>query len=220
MDAGSMKTNAELWRARAAACELLALTFRYPDDEAAAIVSSGEWADAAREIWGALGKELPESWASDVQGIDAHDVRADATRLFIGAPKPVSSPYESYWRALDDGVQPLMFINPHAVDVERFCKACGLAANPDRSANDPVDHIATEFELMEYLASLEAGIAEPAVGCPAACDLPGGSAVAAYETFEADHLNMYAPRFADALEDQAHTAFYRAAAQLLKAFLA
>lgn len=211
---------AGLWQARAAACELLALTFRYPDEETAAIVSSGEWADAAREIWGVLGASLPDGWALDVRDGDVHDLRADATRLFIGTPKPACSPYESYWLAIDDGVQPLMFINPHAMEVERFCKDCGLAADPDRAANDPVDHIATEFELMEYLASLEAGIAAPVAGGPAAEGLPGGSAAAAYETFEADHLRAFASRFADGLEAKAHTAFYRAAAQLLRAFLA
>lgn len=211
--------SAEWWQARAAACELLALTYRYPDENIAEIVSSGEWADAAREIWAALGKSLPESWAEDVRDIDVHDVRADATRLFVGTPEAACSPYESFWRAKDDGVQPLMFINPHAMDVEHFCKACGLAANPDRAANDPVDHIATEFELMEYLASLEAGIAASPENGPAISDLPGGSAAAAYEAFESEHLLMFAPRFAERLEEQARTPFYRAAAQLLRAFV-
>ena len=219
MGENAVDRNTETWQARATACELLALTFRYPDESTAEIASSGEWADAAREIWAALGKGLPETWAADVLNVDVHDICADATRLFVGSPKAACSPYESFWLAMDDGVQPLMFINPHAVDVERFCKACGLAANPDRDANDPVDHIATEFELMEYLASLEAGIAESFENGPAAADLPGGSAAAAYETFESEHLRSFAPRFADKLEDQARTPFYRAAAQLLRAFL-
>lgn len=35
------------WQARAALCELLALSFRYPDSVLAEVVCNGEWADAA-----------------------------------------------------------------------------------------------------------------------------------------------------------------------------
>lgn len=213
------RKNIELWQARAMACELLALSFRYPDDNLVAVVSSGEWADAACEIWMQLGKALPDDWAAEALDVDIHDLRADATRLFVGVPEAECNPYESFWQAQDDGVQPLMFINPHAMDVERFCKACGLVADPDCAANDPVDHIATEFELMEYLASVEAGIVEPAENGPSADSFPGGGAAAAYGQFVEEHLRVYAPRFADKLEERARTAYYRAAAKLLRAFL-
>ena len=55
-----MSEDKELWMTRAAACELLALSLRYPTDELARILASGEWADAAREIAAALGAELSE----------------------------------------------------------------------------------------------------------------------------------------------------------------
>ena len=48
------------WGVRAAAWELAALSFRYPGAELAGAVASGEWAEAAREIAGALGLALPE----------------------------------------------------------------------------------------------------------------------------------------------------------------
>lgn len=208
------------WQGRASACELLAMSLRYPDEGLYEVVSSGEWAEAAREIWSVLGKELPADWAEGVQNVGFHDVRADATNLFIGTPKAVCSPYESYWRAEDEGVQPLMFINPHAMEVERFCKDCGLAQSSEVDANDPLDHIATEFELLEYLASIEAGIAEIPASSRQPQDYPGGSANAAYDLFVKEHLSSFAPRFADKLEAEARTAYYRAAAELLRAYLA
>lgn len=208
------------WQVRASACELLALSLRYPDEGLREVVASGEWADAAREIWSVLGKELPADWAEGVEGVDFHDLRADATRLFVGTPKAVCSPYESFWRAEDDGVQPLMFINPHAMEVERFCKDCGLAQSREADANDPLDHIATEFELLEYLASIEAGIAEIPEHGRQSQEYPGGSAHAAYDSFVNEHLRTFASRFADKLEAEARTAYYRAVAQLLRAYLA
>ncbi len=218
MSDGEMAPDAVQWHMRAAACELLAFTLRYPGEELAEAASSGEWAEAAREIWRALGVELPDDWAQGVWDVDVHSLRAEATRLFVGAPEPACSPYEGYWRAIDDGVQPLMFVNPHSMAVERFCKACGLGQ--PKGTNEPLDHIATEFELLQYLASLEAGIAEPPEGCPAAEGLPEGGAGAAYRAFVRDHVLAFAPRFAGLLEHEARLPFYRAAAQLLASFLA
>lgn len=54
------------------------------------------------------------------------------------------------WRAKAEGVQPLLFVNPHSMAVERFCKACGLG-RPE-GTNEPLDAVWTELELLEYLA--------------------------------------------------------------------
>ncbi|MCI8451639.1 MAG: molecular chaperone TorD family protein [Eggerthellaceae bacterium] len=211
-------TSAEEWAARAAACELLALSLRYPDEALHGIVASGEWACAADEIAAALGVALPDDWAEGAASTDFHDLRADATMLFVGAPKAACSPFEGYWRAEDAGVQPLMFVNPHSVAVERFCRACGLG-QPE-GVNEPLDHVATELELLEYLASVEAGIGEPVPEGPAPGELPGGSAGAAWEEFVRDHLLAFAPRFAARLAADARTAYYRATGRLLGAFAA
>lgn len=157
-----------------------------------------------------------------------HALRAEATRLFVGAPEPLCSPYEGVWRAADDGVQALLFVNPHSMDVERFCKACGLG-RPE-GTNEPLDHVATEFELLEYLA-LRAAVdaaGEPAddvdAGEPgdvvASADLPGGSPAAAYDQFMDEHVRTWAPRFADKAADEARLGFYPQAGSLLKAFVA
>ncbi len=212
------QASKDLWALRAAACELLAVSFRYPDETLKEALGSGEWVDAADEIWGALGMSLPDQWAEGATETDYHDLRAEATRLFVGTPTPECSPYEGFWRAQDEGVQPLMFVNPHSMEVERFCRACGLG-NPE-GVNEPLDALATEMELLEYLASLSAGMAEPVPTSPALAELPGGSPEGAYAQFMVDHLLTFAPRMGAWLEEHATTAYYRAAGRLLQAFTA
>ena len=227
-----MSEDKELWMTRAAACELLALSLRYPTDELARILASGEWADAAREIAAALGAELSEDAMADLPGAEggSPDARAEellralrpeATYLFVGAPNPSCSPYEGVWRAEADGVQPLMFVNPRAMEVERYCHACGLGS-PD-GTNEPLDHVATEFELLEVLALRAAAATVQVEGegwaVPDA-ELPGGSASAAYDRFVADHLSTWVPDFAERLFTEARIPFYRSVAGLLSAFLA
>ncbi|MBQ3106416.1 MAG: molecular chaperone TorD family protein [Eggerthellaceae bacterium] len=218
----ALTEEAAVWAVRATAWELAAFTFRYPDAALAETVASGEWAEAAEELAAALGVELPETFAADARanvGEDAgkllHALRAEATHLFIGAPDPACSPYEGVWRAGDDGVQALLFVNPHSMAVERFCKACGLG-RPE-GTNEPLDFAATEAELLQYLASLVAGIAEPVETSPAAEDLPGGSAQAAYEQFLAEHAQVWMPRFADKTAEESRIPFFRAAGAFLAA---
>ena len=202
------------WATRATAWELAALSFRYPGPELEGAVASGEWAEAAREIVGALGLALPEGFGA---GASAEGLRPEATRLFVGAPEPAVSPYEGVWRAADDGVQALLFVNPHSMEVERFMRACGLG-RPE-GTNEPLDHVATECELMEHLALRAAG-AEPPGGAPAGADLPGGSPEAAYGAFLEGHARAWMPRFADAVAAESRVPFYRDAAAFLGALVA
>ena len=201
------------WATRATAWELAALSFRYPGPELEGAVASGEWAEAAREIAGALGLALPEGFGA---GASAGGLRPEATRLFVGAPAPAVSPYEGVWRAADDGVQALLFVNPHSMEVERFMRACGLG-RPE-GTNEPLDHVATECELMEHLALRAAG-AEPPEGAPAGADLPGGSPEAAYGAFLEGHARAWMPRFADAVAAESRVPFYRDAAAFLGALV-
>lgn len=202
------------WATRATAWELAALSFRYPGPELEGAVASGEWAEAAREIVGALGLALPEGFGA---GASAEGLRPEATRLFVGAPEPACSPYEGVWHAADDGVQALLFVNPHSMEVERFVRECGLG-RPE-GTNEPLDHVATECELMEHLALRAAG-AEPPGGAPAGADLPGGSPEAAYGAFLEGHARTWMPRFADAVAAESRVPFYRDAAAFLGALVA
>ena len=202
------------WAARATAWELAALSFRYPGPELEGAVASGEWAEAAREIAGALGLALSEGFGA---GASAEGLRPEATRLFVGAPEPAVSPYEGVWRAADDGVQALLFVNPHSMEVERFMRGCGLG-RPE-GTNEPLDHVATECELMEHLALRAAG-AEPPEGAPAGADLPGGSPEAAYGAFLEGHARTWMPRFAERVAAESRAPFYRDAAAFLGALVA
>ena len=154
-----MTVSANIWQARAAMCELLALSFRYPEDKVLAeAIASGEWGEAADEIAGALGIDWTAAAAPGAAEAAAlpdpddiqKELRPEATRLFVGAPEAACSPYEGVWRAKAEGVQPLLFVNPHSMAVERFCKACGLG-RPE-GTNEPLDAVWTELELLEYLA--------------------------------------------------------------------
>lgn len=250
-----MTVSADVWQARAAMCELLALSFRYPEDRVLAdAVASGEWGEAAEEIAGALDLD----WSADVaagaaEGAAFDDpaelqrtLRAEATRLFVGAPEPAVSPYEGVWRAKDDGVQALLFVNPHSMEVERFCKACGLG-RPE-GTNEPLDAAWTELELLEYLALRAAADAAEAEGIAgdaaavenvvedddtldefedagepgdvvASTDLPGGSPEAAWDEFVAEHARQWMPQFAAAVQEESRVPFYATAASLLAAFI-
>ncbi len=209
---------------RATACELLALSFRYPTAELAGAVASGEWADAAEEIAEGLGLALPAGFADEARANVGEDpgrllrqLRAEATRLFVGAPEPAVSPYEGVWRAADEGVQALLFVNPHSMAVERFCKSCGLG-RPE-GTNEPLDHAATELELLQHLCMRAAGMVELAEDAVADADLPGGSPAAAHGRFLAEHALVWLPRFAEAVAERARLPYFRAAAALLAAEL-
>ena len=144
-------------------------------------------------------------------------LRVEATRLFVGAPEPAVSPYEGVARALAEGARPLLFVNPRSMDVERFVRSCGLGR--PAGANEPLDHVAAECELLSYLASLAAGAPAPA-GAPCGAALPGGSPQAAYAAFLDAHARRWMPAFAAAVRAEARAPFYGAAARLLAAVVA
>lgn len=215
------------WQIRATAAELLSLSFSYPrTDMLARAVASGEWAAAAVEIANALSAKLPNTFAQDISNLtcgtdgashDAdsfmHVLRAEYTRLFVGSPDAVVLAYEGMCRAEEEGVQGLMFVNQHTLDVEQFCKECGLGQ--PSGTNEPLDYVATELELLEYLAGLAAGIIEPPENGPAFNDFPGGSPAQAYELFVDEHAKAWMPRFAAWVKEESNIPFYRCAATLL-----
>ena len=230
-----MTVSANIWQARAAMCELLALSFRYPEDKVLAeAIASGEWGEAADEIAGALGIDWTAAAAPGAAEAAAlpdpddiqKELRPEATRLFVA--------------------------------VERFCKACGLG-RPE-GTNEPLDAVWTELELLEYLAlraaadamdaAAEADVEAGGDGAPteeqaaqykevgdeidefdaeddgpepgdvvASADLPGGSPEAAWDEFMAEHAKVWMPQFAEACEKDSRVPFYKQAASLLGAFI-
>lgn len=215
-----MVDNVNGGEALAAAWELVAFSFRYPTEELAEAVASGEWVDAAREVAEALELELPDGFGANGAAFEQNlkALRVEATRLFVGSPQPLVSPYEGVWRAQEEGVQALLFVNPHSMAVERFMKSCGLT-RPE-GTNEPLDHLATECELLEHLALRSLGLAmDEESPLPADADLPGGSPQAAYEAFLVEHVGTWAPGFAAAVSTETRLPFYRDATELLKALI-
>ena len=104
------------------------------------------------------------------------------------------------------------------MEVERFCRACGLG-RPE-GTNEPLDHVATEWELLQYLALEASGAVAREGDGRADEDFPGGSPAAAYEAFLSDHASVWMPRFAEKVIEETRQPFYRSAAQLLAAFFA
>lgn len=150
----------------------LALPEGFADGAAGAVDGAGGAADAGCRGGAAAGGPATGAAEGDADAAALlHALRAEATRLFVGAPEPACSPYEGVWRAADDGVEALLFVNPHSMAVERFCRSCGLG-RPE-GTNEPLDHAATELELLQHLASLAA--ARAAGGASAADEAAGGA---------------------------------------------
>ncbi|MEI3309803.1 MAG: molecular chaperone TorD family protein [Eggerthella lenta] len=84
--------------------------------------------------------------------------------------------------------------------------------------NEPLDHVATECELLERLALRAAG-APASEGAPDGAGLPGGSPEAAYERFLSGHAQAWMPAFAERLASESRHPFYRAAAAYLGALV-
>lgn len=198
------------WTIRSSAWELLAVNFRYPTHELAEAITSGEWMAAAQEIAAALGVVLPKDFSVGTNGSAEElyrSLRRESTRLFIGAPKSAIPYYEGMWHSDDEGGE-LMFVNRYAMEVERYCKACGLQ-RPE-GTNEPLDCAATECELMELLALAASGEIWDTMN-PLA--FPGESPEAAYESFKLVHINQWLPAFAESVAIKAKEPFYRAAGQ-------
>lgn len=215
----------EMWRIRATAWELAAFSFRYPTSELVEAVASGEWLAAAREIAEALGIALPEGFGEGMSSVENpladasvdsffHELRAEATRLFVGPSEPACSPYEGVWRAKAEGVKPLLFVSTHAMEVERFVKSCGFT-RPE-GTNDPFDHVATECELLEALA-LRA--VQGAGDADESGSGNGASASGLYAQFLNEHMRAWVNDFCTALSKETREPFYRAAAMYLRALV-
>ena len=61
--------------------------------------------------------------------------------------------------------------------------------------------------------------AEHPTGVPSNEDFPGGSPAAAYDTFKADHIDKWVPRFSAKMLEESRTPFFRAVSMLLTAWL-
>ena len=209
--------NYDKFQILSTAWELASFSLRYPTRETLDAVMSRQWEDTIVEI----SVTLSELSASKVKTpsyeklclTDSPDaiflmLRTEATRLFLGAPVPIISPYEGIWSAIDNNVQPLLIVNSSSLEVSKFMNACGIS-KPD-SRSEPVDHIAIECEFLEYLCLRTANI-NIALETPLVPNekLPGGSSQAAYHMFLNEHFLTWAERFAEKLESETTHGYYK-----------
>ena len=92
----------KFWEIHATACELISFSMRYPSQTLYEAVSTGEWKEAVCEMWTLLDLEISDDFMADLtnaQKVDYHDLRVEATELFVCHPSAKCSPYETHWRS-------------------------------------------------------------------------------------------------------------------------
>jgi TorA maturation chaperone TorD len=202
------------WINKAALFELLAASFLFTSEDLALALVSGDYDDALLEIGTAnglakadLSKIVNELTIYHGAAKDDvfHELRQEYTRLFIGSPKPAVSPFAGIWYAEQVGVKPLLFVNKESMAVERFMRSCGIGQ--PKGTNEPLDHIGTELEFLQYLCMLRAQAVQSQEGV----EIPER----AYEDFYQVHFAGFSSKFAAKTAGESRLAFFKSAAQLL-----
>jgi TorA maturation chaperone TorD len=206
----------EKWTNKAALYEILSLAFLFTKRELAEALVSGEYAEAMQEIATLNGIEAVVTDGGvealvAYQGMNTdeafHMLRREHTRLFVGAPEPVVSPFAGVWWARAQGVEPLLFVNKESMAIERFMRSCGVGQS--EGVNEPLDHIGSELEFLHYLCLLRSGAVVP----PENVEISEG----AYEDFYREHFIGFAHSLAAATLEQSRIPFYLSAAKVLAA---
>lgn len=193
-----MKEN---WIDKAVLFELLSLGLSYYDRSMGELLVSGEYAAACADAIDAcdLGEDLRDEvrgLLAPYEGLDAeeawHEVRLEHTKLFIGSPTALVSPYAGIYYAESKKVTPVLYVNTESMTVERFMKRCGI--DRQEGTNEPMDHIGAECEFLNYLCLDRAG-----------CVNAGGGVVpeGAYEEFYSERFVRFAKQVAELMP--AHT---------------
>ncbi|MCI1479801.1 MAG: molecular chaperone TorD family protein [Eggerthellaceae bacterium] len=201
--------------ARAELFELLAHSFAYPDEELAQALSDGSYAQAARQVCAET--DAAGACAGDIdridqayRGVDAqhllHALRAEYTRIYIGTTSAAVSPYGSWWKAVQAGKEPVLFLSKETRAVEKAMHDAGVGNRPGNK--EPLDHIACELDFARYLSFVLAGAA------PARADVAIDERT--LESFLDEHLRPWAPDFARKTAETTTSPLYRFVASLLE----
>lgn len=203
------------WIAKAELFELLSMALRFTDWELTEVLVTGEYADALAEACGGVGL-LNDVTSEAIEQLAAYkgrnneevfrDIRCEYTRLFVGVDGPVVSPYAGVHYAEGIGVTPALFVNREAMAVERLARDCGLA-RPE-GTNEPLDHIATELEFLEYLCLDRAGVVNSEGGV-----VPAD----AYENFYEERFAPYARHIAGLVTESTGEPLFLAASAIIAA---
>lgn len=205
------------WMVRSTAFELLAIAFLFPQREGVNALVSGEFSEACAEAFGSLNFDeidlrAAASELATYRGSNAdevfHELRREYTRLYVGEREPLIMPFAGVVKARKRGQKGLLFVGAESMAIERFMRRCGVEkAAAKARENDPVDHIGTMCEFLQYLSLINAG----AVKAP-----PGAIVkVSDYDTFFKNHFRDYAHWLGDQTGVLTRGLFYRAMARLL-----
>ena len=190
--------------ARGWAYKLMADCYQRPDDETLEKINA--LADALKSVC-PIGASYTASLATELrQTFDLEQIRLDYARLFLG---PFTMPAAPYGSVYLEGKRQLM--GDSTLDVLERYRRAGLKIAPD--FNDPPDHIAVELEFMSFLIfrAIESSDNSYTAQVVEFFELQ--------KSFLEDHVGVWVFEFADAVEKNAATEFYRNLAKATAAFL-
>jgi len=199
--------------ARAVVYRVLARCFSHPDQELIELFGSARLEEFLQS-WRYLGLESSENIAraakwvakSPSQEAALPELEKEYTRLFITAyPKVVAPPYSSVY--LD---KEWLVWGRGTAEVARLYDAAGLRMNQD--FHDIPDHIAAEFEFASYLISERLRDRDNGIRI--------GELAQIEKDFLGGHLLRWSPVFLSRVAESSRIAFYQAAANLGREFLA
>lgn len=153
------------------------------------------------------GADALRIWASGYTEDAADAVYNDCMALLIGPGKPLAAPWESVYSEANEG----LVFQQETLDVRRAYRAFGLQV--DQLHHEPDDHIAYE---LEFVATLDARAAE---ALRAGRDAEAQAFIDAKNAFLTDHLQTWAFKWCDLMDEHAVTGFYRGIALLVRGFL-
>lgn len=175
--------------------KLLSECYYLPDEKLIAILNGLE--GSRGELYLEIVKTIPG--ISDVESL-----KVDYSKLFVGPYGLLAPPYGSMY--LEDT---RMVMGNSTMDVRNKYEEAGL----DISLKEAPDHIAIELEFIYFLIFKE---------IEAIKNSDSGAAVRYLEkqqVFLETHLGMWVSEFADNMEANAQTEFYRNLARLTKSFV-
>lgn len=170
--------------ARAGVYHVLAGIFSVPDEASYKDAVAGKWPEQLREAATLLAYDFDFGVSALAPSVTAQDFQAEYLRLFEvgnGTDGPVAPVFGGFY---GDGDR-----RKRMEEVVRFFEYFGLKASGD--ANQNPDHLATEFEFMQYLAFKEAASPSPRLSA---------SYHRAQEDFLDRQLANWLPTFADKVE--------------------
>lgn len=158
------------------------------------------------EALGRLCVEAAEHVANMREETDIEHLTLDYSRLFVGPFELLAPPYGSVYLESERRV-----MGDSTMDVKNRYRDIGLDLS--QTLKEAPDHIAIELEFMYYLIFKEIEAIEKAE-FESAMDY-----LRMQKAFLKDHLGAWVPEFADEVEKNASTDFYKGLARATKVFV-